>query len=167
MRMTDRVWRLNSNALPNEWGAPYGLVELEGQREPYGVSELIDKRYTDLTEPLDTLKKDHQADYLFDHARKFRRIGGTESVVAVVTAPYLRTVVTQFGSPEKVSARIHEIAQSLGIAVRVGHPADTIYLSNNDNDPTLPIVWWQPGRIALPFPPIADPNSNYVHRMKQ
>ena len=164
--MTDRVWRLNSDVLPNEWGQPYGLRELLAKREPYGLAELIDKRNSDLTAKLVRVDRDDLARSLFDHSRKFRKVGGSETVVATVTAPYLKRTLRKFGSAEAVNARIHEIALDLGLAVRVGHPADTIYLSNRDNYPTLPIVWWQPSRIQLPFPPISDPNPAYADRLE-
>lgn len=132
--MADRVWRLNEEALPNEWGAPYGLRELKGRREPYGIAELLDKRSTELAGKLEALSGDHHLKYsLFDHARKFRKIGGSETIAVVVTAPYLARALDVFGSPGAANARIHEIPHGLGLGVRVGHPADTIYLSNLDD----------------------------------
>ena len=62
--------------------------------------------------------------------------------------------------------RSHSAAESLGLRVRVGHPRDTIYLSGEDNDPTVPIVWWNPKDISLPFPQIEDPNPRFADRME-
>lgn len=165
--MTDRVWRLNGEVLPSEWGQPYGLRMLPANGESRGIAALIDKRSTSLTAKLAELDRERLDRFVFDHSRTFGKVGGSATAVAVVTAPYLAATLGHFGSAEAANARIHEIAVDLGLAVRVGHPADTIYLSNRDNDPTLPIVWWQPSRIQLPFPVISDPNPLYESRMER
>lgn len=159
---------MNSNVLPDEWGKAYGLRELPAKREPYGVADLIDRRSKGLTTRVAELARDYDLERaIFDHSRKFYKVGRSQTVVAIVTAPYLAATIGQFGSAGAANARIHEIALDLRLSVRVGHPADTIYLSNRKNDPTLPVVWWQPSRIQLPFPSISDPNPGYESRMER
>lgn len=165
--MTDRVWKLNSDILPNEWGAQYGLKETGRVTAGRGIRELVDGRRSDLKAVLDGIDKDHPLEWaLLDHPRKFRVIGETDRVVAVVTSPYLINGIKTYGSESEVNHRIHELARSIGLNVRVGHPSDVMYLSNVDGLPTLPIVWWAPDRIKLPFPPVRDPNPDYASRME-
>jgi len=103
---------------------------------------------------------------IFDHIRTFKRTGNGASPVALVSSPYLRATRGAFGSTAAANARIHEITEALGLRVRIGHPSDTVYLSNNEKDPTLPIVWWNPARFNMPLPLIADPNPAYADRME-
>lgn len=161
--MTDRVWRLNSDVQPDEWATPYGLREMQRIGDHVGIAGLIDGRSTALVDEARRLDRGASPS-LIDHDRTFRKADGRLPVV-VVTSPYLRATLAKFGTADAANARIHEIADILGLRVRVGHPADTLYLSNRDNDPTLPIVWWNPKRIDLPFPTVADPNPLYVDRM--
>jgi hypothetical protein len=165
--MTDRVWKLNGDILPNEWGRRYGLSERASRREPYELNDLVDGRDENLRATLAELSADQRLRFaLFDHARKFKTRGGNDSIVAIVTAPYLARTVDVFGGAGEANTLAHGIARSLGLNVRVGHPADTIYLSNRADDPTLPIVWWQPSRVSLPFPEVEDPNPRYESRME-
>ena len=161
--MTDRVWQLNSEVLAAEWAEPYGLREMPRHGDHVGIAGLIDGRSPTLVVQARRLDRE-ETPALIDHDRTFRKPDGTRPVV-VVTAPYLRATIAKFGSADAANARVHAIAEVLGLRVRVGHPADTIYLSNRDNDPTLPIVWWNPDRIDLPFPIVADPNPRFADRM--
>ncbi|GAB3123329.1 hypothetical protein GCM10027056_15080 [Glaciibacter psychrotolerans] len=116
-------------------------------------------------ELLDGLESDYELESaLFDHARHFRK-SESGTTAAIVTAPYLRATIGYFGSAAKANERISEIARALGLNVRVGHPEDTIYLSNLEGDPTLPIVWWNPDRYSLELPEVEDPNPRFAHRM--
>lgn len=164
--MTDRVWRLNSDVLPDKWGAQYGLRELPRIGDHTGIAGLIDGRSTTLV--AEARRLDAEATpTLIDHDRTFGLATGSRKPVVAVTAPYLRATLGAFGTAGAANARIYEIAEALGLRVRVGHPADTIYLSNNNNDPTLPIVWWNPVRFDLPFPPVTDPNPAYADCMER
>lgn len=160
--MIDRVAKLN-DVLPDEWASQYGLKALE-RGEPYGVSELVDRRtYGGV---LAAIENDPRASFgIFDHARKYRIAGGPRHVAVITTAPYVTNTLSQYRDSSAANARIHEIAQALGLYVRVGHPGDVTYLSQHDEIPTIPIVWWQPARFAMPLPHIENPNPRYADRM--
>jgi hypothetical protein len=159
------VWRINSDVLPQEWGDRYGLTELPRVGPHRSLVALVDGRKDSLVAEAKRVERESEG-FIFDHVRSFKRTGTGASPVALVSSPYLRAALGAFGSPPAANARIHEITEALGLRVRIGHPSDTVYLSNNDNDPTLPIVWWNPDRFDLPLPPIADPNPDYADRME-
>ena len=160
--MVDRVARLNSE-LDVEWGERHSLKKQVGTNGVYSIESLVRKGAQ--REALESLKEEPQLRRaLFDHARHFRTRTATTTAV-IVTAPYLNATLGYFPDTRAANARIHEIASALELCVRVGHPEDTIYLSENDGDPTLPIVWWNPSRFALPLPQIQDPNMSFVSRM--
>ena len=104
---------------------------------------------------------------VFDHARYFV-IGRGKTAVAMVTSPYERATLARFSkSPASANRFIHDTARQFGLSVRVGHPFDAMYLSPHDDDPTLPIVWWNHSRFDLPYAPLVDPNSQYRDRMER
>ena len=161
--MVDRVATLNT-LLPGEWAARNGLRFKSGF-VPSGLNGLVDNRRAGMADALKKIDRDYELTRaLLDHPRTFTKPGGNSAVV-VITAPYERAALGHCGGPGEVVARVHELAQTLGLAVRVGNPSDLTYLSNIDADPTLPIVWWQPSRIALPYPPLSDPNPDFASRM--
>lgn len=137
-----------------EWAEAYGLrlVNVGGLRDilPQNAGHMALGR---------------QLDAILDHSKAFTQKGSSK-IVVVVSAPYLKAMNSKYGSPNQANHEIHSAAESLGLRVRVGHPRDTIYLSGEDNDPTVPIVWWNPKDISLPFPQIEDPNPRFADRME-
>lgn len=157
--MNDRVAHLNAE-LGETWGEALGLKRQAGTSGVYSIKSLIRKNTQQ--EVFANLESDFNLERaLFDHARHFAVRSGASTAV-IVTAPYLNAVLGHFGTSGAANKRIHEIAHSLGLNVRIGNPKDTIYLSNIDNDPTLTIVWWNPERFDLPFPEVDDPNSRFL-----
>ena len=88
--------------------------------------------------------------------------GRPQRVVAVVSAPYLGAIDRHLGGTKGLNRRAHELARDLSLFVRVGHPADTIHLSAFSNEPTVPIVWWNPERVDLDVPPVEDPYPRFA-----
>lgn len=91
----------------------------------------------------DTMRR--AVDSLLDHARCFR-VGKKRKPSVVVSAPYLRSVLADFGSVAATVTGIHEVAAALKLRVRVGVASDNIY---DVGEPVLPLVWWNPARVEL------------------
>lgn len=124
------------------------------------LEALVDGRRTAL---LERARSFRDLSYLmFDHDSYFSVPGQAGRVAAVVTAPYLGAVVRGLNGTADLNARAHRMARDLELFVRVGHPADTIHLSRWPDEPTVPIVWWQPDRLSLDIPPLMDPYSQFA-----
>lgn len=57
---------------------------------------------------------------VFDHAHLYKSKLSGNRIVAVVTAPYLGVIERRLGGTAALNQRAHEIAQELGLFVRVG-----------------------------------------------
>lgn len=159
--MTPREPDLYNHALmPQQWAERNGVRHDNALRDnSVSLSYVIDRRRDSLMQKVHELRGlEHE---VFDHARYFTKVSGG-NVVAVVTAPYLGVARRHMGSTATLNAKAYEIAVALGLFVRIGHPADTIYLTRFVNEPTVPIVWWNPDRIALDIPTIDDPYPLFV-----
>lgn len=88
---------------------------------------------------------------IFDHGVHYKKQGqrGPSRIVAIVTSPYLRTLIREFGSPAAANDAIHRIAQEMGLAVRVGIEADRVYFVEGE---TIPILWWRREAVQFPLP---------------
>ncbi|WP_029262156.1 MULTISPECIES: hypothetical protein [unclassified Microbacterium] len=158
--MTPRDPDFYNRDLPQQWAARNGLrLDSDLRDNSQALSSVIDRRKSALVQKVEALRDlSHE---VFDHPQYFSKpIGG--NVVAVVTAPYLGVVCSELGSTANLNARAHAIAAELELFVRVGHPADTIYLTRFASQPTVPIVWWNPSRIALDIPTIDDPYPRFA-----
>lgn len=80
-----------------------------------------------------------------DHSRHFRLPEKRNPAVSV-SAPYLRTLIREYGNAESIIKAVHELAHELGLRVRVGSDEDNVYRLS---EPVLPIVWWNPSRAEL------------------
>ncbi|PKQ26213.1 MAG: hypothetical protein CVT64_07070 [Actinobacteria bacterium HGW-Actinobacteria-4] len=161
------LWKFN-DVLADEWGKRLDLKHAQDHLGSGQLANLVDKRTPEIRDALNKVSQDRNLELaVLDHARSFRKVPGSSQIVAVTSAPYLKATLGWLGDPDIANARIHEIAKSLGLSIRVGHPYDVTYLSTYADDPTLPIVWWNPDRIRLPFPPIDDPWSRFAERIEE
>lgn len=151
----------NQSLLSRRWGDLNGLQF--DQRIGNGdraLLPLIDRRKPQLVAKIDELR--NLSHSIFDHAHLFRSGGAGGRIVAVVTAPYLGVVMRHLGSTTELNKRVNQIARDLGLFVRVGHPADTIYMSVHAAEPTIPIVWWNPEHFELDIPLVNDPYPSFA-----
>lgn len=158
--MTRRTDYYNGDKMPQRWAALNGLRYYQrGWQSDSALLHLIDGRRDALVEKVNSYS--NLGHPVFDHPRFFTK-PGSASAVAVVTAPYLGVVLRTFGTTATLNAKVHAIAADLGLYVRVGHPADTIYLSPHPDEPTIPIVWWNPDRVSIDIPEIEDPYPRFA-----
>jgi hypothetical protein len=152
--------------LYQEWGESYGLVE---HSKLYGnassLRHLVDEKYD--TALVEMSREWRYEGSVFDHARYFVQPPARTKVSVLVTAPYEKTALEHFGSRAATNNRIHQIAAEFGVFVRVGHPADTTYLSRIQEIPIIPIVWWNPERIELPYPSLEDQYETHRGRWSE
>ncbi len=157
---------LLNEALPGEWGDTMGLSRTKDFFGTHALTELVDYRLGGMKARVEALHREYGLDHaLFDHAEKFRAKSRGGSIVAVVTSPYLWTLSRQFNDLTEANTRIHGIASDCGLAVRVGHLSDVVYVSDVDNNPTVPIVWWNPKRVGIALPKIGDPRPRFADRL--
>lgn len=144
------------NRMADEWAPTFGL----NRHRPYSGMETLSPLFSNAHhERVRSAELEHRGAELLDHSRAFKALGGGNSLpVIMVSAPYENTLLRSMGTGERIVEEIYSLAEALGLRVRIGHPSDRIY----DSSPpghyrVLPIVWWDPARISLSYPPISAP----------
>lgn len=82
---------------------------------------------------------------LVDHSRHFR-LPPKRTPAVSVSAPYLRSLLSEYGNAKTIVTTVHGLAAELGLRVRVGSDDDNVYRLD---EPVLPIVWWNASRLEL------------------
>jgi hypothetical protein len=85
---------------------------------------------------------------LLENARAFKAVGALRDSV-VVSAPSEQALLRRIGQPARIVDEIWALAGAIGFRVRVGNPLDAIVAGA-----VVPIVWWDPERISLPYAPL-------------
>ena len=97
----------------------------------------------------------HFGDHLLDHSRAFKATGALRNSV-LVSAPFERPLLRNVGNPGRIVEEIWALADELELRVRIGNSNDHIYEGAGSPPPALlPIVWWDPARISLPYAPLS------------
>lgn len=144
--------RYNGPWMHSRWAALNGVDNVPHPVDlAHPIMALVDARRTNLANSAKNLDRAP-----FDN-KSFYRSPGKQHVSVLITAPYLGAAQRTYGSVSALNDTAHGIARDFGLFVRVGHPADTIHLSLWSNEPTVPIVFWNPERITLHLPDPADP----------
>lgn len=158
--MTTRQPDAYNDSIADAWGTAQGLHRVERGIQPERpLRFLVDQRPSGMTERIDALTE-HYHD-LFDHPRAYAQRGKSK-VVVVVTAPYLGVIRRKLGSLAALNRFAYDVARDLGLYVRVGHPSDAIYVTANEWEPTIPVVWWNPEKYDIFVPEIEDPYERLI-----
>ncbi|MDU0327225.1 hypothetical protein RWH43_10710 [Microbacterium sp. KSW2-21] len=146
------VDRYNGDWMQRRWADLNGLTTTSHPVDlAHPLMALVDARRTAFKSAARSLDSDPF------HNRSFYRAPGQRLVSVMVTAPYLDAAARSYGNLAGLNDTAHRIARTFELYVRVGHPADTIHLSRWPDEPTVPIVFWNPARIKLLLPTPADP----------
>jgi hypothetical protein len=136
------------DALADEWAARHNLRVDPAYGDATSFARLFTSTNHDLVA---TAENDHFGAALLDRSRAFKAVGGLRDSV-VVSAPSEAALLRAIGSPARIVVEIWALAAAIGFRVRVGSPLDAIYSGDGT---VLPIVWWDPERISLPYAPLA------------
>lgn len=135
------------DSMSDAWAARHGL-----RRNPsYSGQVTLLPLFTGTNHELVRSTSDaHFGDALLDHSRAFKAIGTLRDSV-LASAPYEQSLLRRIGPPARIVDEIWALADALALRVRIGNPNDRTYTGSEQ---TLPIVWWDPERISLPYAPL-------------
>ena len=135
------------DSMSDAWAGLHGLR----RNANHSGHATLQPLFTATTEELvRTASAEHHGEELLDQSRVFR-VPGTLRDSVLVSAPVEATLLRLIGNPGRIVDEVWAIADALALRVRVGNPRDSIY---RGHDAVLPIVWWDPERISLPYPPL-------------
>ncbi|WP_165068029.1 hypothetical protein [Marisediminicola senii] len=138
------------DTMTDAWAGRHGL-----RRDPgYSGRTTLQPLFTATTEQLVAdASTAHLADQLLVNSRAFKAIGALRNSV-MVSAPIERTLLRHVGPPARIVEQAWALAEAVGLRVRIGNPLDRVY-DERIEGVFVPMVWWDPERIALPYAPLA------------
>ena len=144
--------------MADAWAFRFDMRRCDNYDAPGPLQSLfLPGRHEEVADLLDR----HSGGMFLDHPRAFR-IKGARRCSAVVSAPREDSLLKLVPlTPADVVDRIYTIAEELELRVRIGHPADRIYVGTGDW-PTLPIAWWDPKRVPLAYPKLETRHAGTI-----
>ena len=133
--------------LADDWAARFGLRRNASLQPGATLQPLFTSTNLELVSAASAA---HFGDDLFQNSRAFKAIGALRDSV-FVSAPLEESLLRSVGKPARIVDEAWRLADAVGLRVRIGDPRDAIFTAPT---PVLPIVWWDPERISLPYAPL-------------
>jgi hypothetical protein len=133
--------------LADDWAARFGLRRNASLQPGTSLQPLFTSTNLELVTAASAA---HYGDDLLANSRAFKAIGALRDSV-LVSAPLEETLLRAVGKAPRIVDEAWRLADAVGLRVRIGDPRDAILRGPS---PVLPIVWWDPERISLPYAPL-------------